>query len=248
MLSVAFEGCACRAAFHVGVVSVFDREGVAPEQVAGASSGALVAAIWRFGRADELREIWLSRAGHTRVFEPHRLLRGRWPGRMSHVLRGHLDAYAHLRMPDIPGLNIAITRVGLRGPRPVVLTAADDVRVLDAVLGSCFIPGPYSRPVVVQRRLAVDGAWFDRVPIDAVPVGRRVAVVSDPAGRRLAGFPRTRRLDWPSDVRVLAPNAPLPLSGFDFDGPGTHAAVAIGEASAERFLRRNDRWLSGVGE
>ncbi|MEZ4318973.1 MAG: patatin-like phospholipase family protein [Myxococcota bacterium] len=252
VVPVALEGCACRAAFHVGVTSWMVGRGLTPPVVAGASSGALVGAVWAVGRVPELREAWLEMAGTARVFEPRRLLRGRWPGRMSHLLRDRLDEYGHLRMSDVPALRVAITRLGLRGPRRVVLDARSDVSVVDAVLASCFIPGPYSRPVVVGRRFAVDGAWFERVPVGALPVGRAIAVVSDPRGRIVGGWPRERTLPVSADVRVLAPLEPLPLSGFDFDGPGTRAAIAIGEASAEAFVRANERWMTaphaGVGE
>lgn len=224
------------------------RNGFVPPVVAGASSGALVGAIWHYGRVEDLREVWLEMAGRARVFEPAKLLEGRWPGRMSHILREHLDAYRHVRMADVPGLKVAVTRLGLRGPRPIVIDETHDVSVVDAVLASCFIPGPYSRPVVIGRRLAVDGAWFERVPVSALPPGPRIAIVSDPVGRLTGGWPIGRDLPTPDDVRVLAPVRPLPLSGFDFDGPGTRAAVAIGEESAESFVRRNEAWIRAAGE
>lgn len=244
MLSVAFEGCACRAAFHVGVATWWTRRGMRPEVVAGASSGALVAAAVAVGRTDELREVWLEMAG-TRVFEPRRLLRGRWPGRMSHLLGDRLRVeHGDLRMRDVPALRVVITRVGLRGLRSVVLRGGSE-RVVDAVLGSCFIPGPYSRPVVLQGRPAVDGAWFARTPIDALPRGRRIAVVTNTQGRLFTGWPRQRVERVPKDVRVLAPIEELPLTGFDFDGPGTRAAIAIGEASAAAFHAEHWRWIQG---
>ncbi len=245
MVPVALEGCACRAAFHVGVADWLTARGFTPRVVAGASSGALVGAIWRYGRIGELREAWLSLAGTARVFELQRALEGRWPGRMSHVIGDQLAGYRHVRMRDLPGLRVAVTRLGLRGPRRVVLTEADDVAVVDAVLASCFIPGPYSRPVVVNRRFAVDGAWFERTPVSALPVGRRLAIVSYPDGALRGLWPFGRALRRPDDVRVIAPIEPLPLSGFDFDEHGTRSAVAIGERSAEAFVRANEAWMAG---
>ena len=38
-LGIAFEGCACRAAFHVGAVEWLTENGFRPAAVAGASSG-----------------------------------------------------------------------------------------------------------------------------------------------------------------------------------------------------------------
>jgi hypothetical protein len=213
--------------------------------VAGASSGALVASIWRYGRISDLREVWLSLAGTARVFEMRRALEGRWPGRMSHVIGNQLAEYRHVRMCDLPGLRVAVTRLGLRGPRRVVLSEDDDVAVVDAVLASCFIPGPYSRPVIVGGRFAVDGAWFERTPVSALPPGRRLAIVSYPDGALRGAWPFGRALRRPDDVRVIAPIEPLPLSGFDFDEAGTRAAVRIGERSAEAFVRVNETWMAG---
>ena len=245
MVPVALEGCACRAAFHVGVADWLTARGFTPRVVAGASSGALVGAIWRYGRIADLREVWLSLAGRAKVFEMRRVLRGRWPGRMSHVIGDELAQYRHLRMRDLPGLRVAVTRLGMRGPRRVVLSEADDVSVVDAVLASCFIPGPYSRPIVVQRRLAVDGAWFERTPVSALPPGRRLAIVSYSDGALRGSWPLGRALRRPDDVRVIAPSEPLPLSGFDFDEAGTIEAIAIGERSAEAFVRANESWMAG---
>jgi NTE family protein len=247
MIGVAFEGCACRAAFQVGVAQWMEARGLRPAVLAGASSGSIVAALWAAGELERLAELWLSLAGQTVVFEPRRVLRGRWPGRMSHVLGEPLADYRHLRMADLPGLRVVVTRLGLRGPRPVVLDARADVAMVDAVLGSCFIPGPYSRPVVIQGRPAVDGAWFERVPVSALPPGPGLLVVTDPDARVHAGWPRSRVLPLPEGKVVLAPIRPLPLWGFSFDHASTVEAMAIGRASTEAFFRRGDGAALGIG-
>lgn len=247
MVPIAFEGCACRAAFHVGVAGWLQERGLVPPVMAGASSGSIVAALWSAGELEVLRELWLELAGVTTVFEPRRLLRGRWPGRMSHVLGGPLERFSHLTMSDLPGLQVVVTRCGLRGPRPVVIDSTHDVPMVKAVLASCFIPGPYSRPVVLNRRVAVDGAWFQRVPVMGLPDGPALLVVTDPGAEVLAGWPISRTMRVGENRKVLAPIRPLPLWGFDFDAASTREAMAIGAASADAFFRREAGWLDRVG-
>src|SRR6185295_10752810 len=92
MLGIAFEGCGCRAAFHVGAVEWLATHGLIPDAVSGASSGALIAGALAIGRADDLRAVWTELLG-TRVCEARRLLSGRWPFRMSDIVGGVATRY-----------------------------------------------------------------------------------------------------------------------------------------------------------
>src|SRR5262245_3480200 len=162
-----------------------------PDAVSGASSGALIAGALAIGRANELRSVWTELFG-SRVCEPRRLLRLRWPFRMSEIVGGVARRYFADRLLGDTRLPIAIvvTQLRRRGFARRVLTARDPVPLADAILASCFLPGPYSRMVPIDRRLTVDGAWLCRVPIDAAALlgARRViACVSDDAGRLLRG-------------------------------------------------------------
>ena len=84
---IAFEGCGCRAAFHVGVIEWFTEHDLVPHAVAGASSGALIAggqpsaAPPIYGRSGRS----CSAAGSASF---RRLLRRRWPYRMSEIVGG----------------------------------------------------------------------------------------------------------------------------------------------------------------
>ena len=156
-LGLAFEGCAGRAAFHAGVVDGLHRAGVAPACVAGASSGSIVAALVAAGLPDRLVDIWRS-ASDQPVFRPRRILRGRWPFAMSQIVGDALESVFQERRLESLALPIAIpvTLVGVRGRRRRILTREDDISVVEAVLASCFIPGPYSRVVAIDRCLAVE--------------------------------------------------------------------------------------------
>ena len=58
-LGIAFEGCACRSAWQVGVAEWLVARGVRLSVAAGASSGALVAAAVALGEVPRMREVWL---------------------------------------------------------------------------------------------------------------------------------------------------------------------------------------------
>jgi predicted acylesterase/phospholipase RssA len=251
--SIAFEGCGCRAAFHVGVIEWFAEHGLLPEAVAGASSGALVAAATAVGQVAELRPVWTELFG-TRICDPRRLVSGRWPFRMSEIVGGAAERYFGNRLladTRIP-LSIVVTQLRSSGFRRRALTAHDPVSLANAILASCFIPGPYSRMVPIDRRLTVDGAWLGRAPIrEAAQLGslKVIACVSDSAGRLLRGALWTRAMAVPDDVdcRVLAPIAPVPVGAFDFDRAATLETFAIGRASARDFAEKNRAWL-GTGD
>jgi predicted acylesterase/phospholipase RssA len=249
---IAFEGCGCRAAFHVGVMEAFAEHGFVPEAVAGASSGSLVAGAVALGRVPELRPVWTDLFG-ARICDFTRLLTGLWPFRMSEIVGDAARQYfGQTRLADTPiPLSIVVTKLGVGGFERRMLTARDDVTLAAAMLASCFIPGPYSRMVCIDRRPTFDGAWLGRVPVDAVAqlgCRRVIACVSDDAGRLLSGAVWCRPMTLPLgvDCRVLAPLAPLPVGTFDFDRVATLETFAIGRESARVFARTNLAWLKGA--
>jgi predicted acylesterase/phospholipase RssA len=248
-LGIAFEGCGCRAAFHVGAVEWLASHGVEFAAAAGASSGALIAGAVALRRTADLRPAWIELTG-TPVCDPRRLLRGRWPFRMSEIVGNaarHYFGSARLADTLIP-LAVVVTQLRARGFMRRTLTASDDVLVSAAVRASCFIPGPYSQMVPIDRRLTFDGAWLQRVPVrEAADIGARrvIACVSDMDGRLLRGAWQAGSAAVPPgvDYRVLSPVAPIPVRTFDFDRSATLESFEIGARSAEAFAVRHGEWL-----
>ena len=230
----------------------FAEHGFVPEAVAGASSGSLVAGAAAVGRVPDLRPVWTDLFG-ARICDFTRLLTGRWPFRMSEIVGGAATQYfGQTRLADtlIP-LAIVVTKLGAAGFERRILTSRDDVTLAAAMLASCFIPGPYSRMVCIDRRPTFDGAWLGRVPVDALAqlrCRRVIACVSDDRGRLLRGAVWTRPMSLPSgvDCRVLSPLAPVPVGTFDFDRVATLETFAIGRESASLFARTNLPWLRGA--
>lgn len=249
-MAIAFEGCGCRAAFHVGALEWLKEQDIAFTAVTGASSGSLVAGALAIGRTGDLREAWTELLG-TRVCDFRRALRGRWPFRMSEIVGDAAEQYFGARMvgDTVIPLGVVVTQLRATGFERRTLTAHDDVVLADAVRASCFIPGPYSRMVPIDGRLTFDGAWLGRVPIrEASDLGaaKVIACVSDDFGRLLRGAVRTVPVDAPVNVdyRVLSPVKPLPIGTFDFSAAATRASFEIGRVSAQAFLDQERRWLA----
>jgi predicted acylesterase/phospholipase RssA len=235
----AFEGCAGRAAFHAGAAAELIAGGVRPVCATGASSGAIVAAMVADGQAERLPDVWMAASGQP-IFRPRRLLRAGWPWAMSTIVGDALEAlFGDRRLGDVElPVGIPVTYLTPSGRRRRLLTGDDDVTVVEAVLGSCFIPGPYSRWIRVDGRVAWDGAWDVRTPIDGafrLGASRVFALVTNPAGDLFHGFPGTA-VEPPPACEIIAPDAPLPVGAWDTDPVRVRGALEAGRAAARRRL------------
>lgn len=243
LTGIAFEGCAGKAAFHVGVADWMLTHKFRPAALAGSSSGAIVAAAFASGRAHTLLEAWMD-VCDSRVFQPTRLLRAQWPFVMSDIvgdaLRKHLGSqlFSGLEIP----LAIIVTRLEKHGFRSHALTGENQLSLVDAVLASCFLPGPYSRMVPIDRHLTFDGAWLTRTPVAelrGLGATRTIACVTNTDGHLYAGFFRRRTLPAPAECRILAPIETLPIGSFDFDRERMLMTIEIGRRSAGAFFDRH---------
>ena len=247
-LGIAFEGCACRAAFHVGALEWLSEHGFRAAAVAGASSGSLVAAAVAMNGGDGLRGAWMELVGGP-VCDWRRLMRARWPFRMTEIVSAAAKRHfggATMGDTAVP-LGIAVTEWRNWRFRRRLITSRDRLRIAAVVQASCFFPGPYWQMVPLDGRPTFDGAWLGRVPVDDVEaLGARkvIACSSDLEGRLLKGAIRPTEVASPkADYRVLYPTEPLALGSFDFDRTRFLEAFAIGRASAAVFVQRHGTWL-----
>mgnify|MGYP001817519303 FL=1 len=244
---MALEGCAGRAAFQIGVLQWLAGQGIRPAAAAGASAGSIVAAAVAFDRLDGLEDLWLGVAG-ARVVRPERVLRFGWPLAMSEIVGSAMgEAFGQLTLTDaVLPVSIPVTHVG-PGLRRRILGRGDPVPVADAVLASCFVPGPYHRIIRIDGRAAFDGAWLLRTPVDAVNPGEPLlAIVSSPQGILKTGYFRPGSRPWPANCRVVHPDRPLPVGPYDTDRARMRATIAEGRLAAARFARTHERWLADV--
>ncbi len=234
MLGIAFEGCACRAAFHAGVAAGLEDAGVRVQLAAGASSGALIAAGIAAGRSAELPSVWRGLGGRS-ILSMRRVLRNWSPFDMSHLVRSTLRTQlgvADLRSSPLEAL-ITATRIPTFERR--VFSSREEPDLIAPLLGSCFLPVLYGRPVWLRGELLADGGITDNLPIEALVergCDEVIAVVTSTDGTALKTPLRPRwipRADG-ARVQVIKPRTPLAIRSWELDPDRIARAIDEGFA------------------
>jgi NTE family protein len=244
MLAIAFEGCACRAAFHAGVAAALAERALPFALTAGASSGSLIAVGLAAGRGRELPAIWRALGGRS-IVSLRRIVHNRSPFDMSHLVRTTLErtlggAPADLRAHPVEAL-VTATRLSDLGR--VVFSTRQEPDMLPPLLGSCFFPLLYGRTVRVRGQLLVDGGLVDNLPLEAlVERGARdiIAVTTRHDGTALKTPWNKKwrpRVDpsWGARVHVIHPRAPLAIKSWDFSPDAIARAIDDGYEAGRRF-------------
>jgi NTE family protein len=154
-LALALGGGAARGLAHIGVLEVFEREGIRPDCVVGSSMGGLIGALSAAGlRARDIADL-------ARGFRF-----SRW------FLPGGTVAWDTVFAPAVP---ILATRSFEELDRPLVVTAVDLEEgtqvilragpVLPAVRATCAVPGVLPA-VQLGGRWLVDGGLVNILPVD----------------------------------------------------------------------------------
>jgi len=176
-LALALGGGAARGLAHIGVLEVFEREGIRPDLIVGSSMGGLIGAL----RASGLRAADVMRVARGFHF-PRRFLPGgtlKWRSLFAPAVRVLTSSFEELEVP------LAVTAVDLEAGSQVILYTGP---VLPAVQATCAVPGILA-PVRLANRWLVDGGLVNVLPVD-------VAYVADPdvVVAVQVGTPRARRL------------------------------------------------------
>jgi len=156
---------------HIGVLQALVERGLTPRHIVGSSVGGLVGAAWAAGRSiPELKDVALSlhrkdvfAVAHAdmafkRMRSPALFRREPLEHLISRLVR---DAtFADLDPP------VLINTVDINSGMQVFwgLPGLDDVPLLDALFGSCALPG-YLPPREIRGRYYVDGATVDNLPV-----------------------------------------------------------------------------------
>jgi len=172
-LGLVLAGGAARGFAHLGVYRALQEAGVAVDWIGGTSLGAIMAGALASPRSlDEVMDIARSAFVKGKPFSDYTLplvslIRGR---RMERLLREHLP----YDIEDLPKPFFCISCHLDNGE----MTVHDRGPLALAVRASASIPGIIP-PAVVDRRLTVDGAVINNLPVDIMqqkPVGTIVAV------------------------------------------------------------------------
>ena len=240
MVGIAFEGCACRAAFHAGAVAAFAEAKVPITLAAGTSSGSLCATALAAGRGRDLPELWRALAGRS-VISLRRALWNRSIFDMSHLVRTAIVAElgtVDLRNRSVEALVVA-TR--LRDWRSLVFSSRTEPAMLEPILGSCFLPPFYGRPIRVRGELLLDGGFTDNLPIETLAARGAeeiVAVVTSPRGTALKSPLRPYWVPQLADrrVHVVRPERALEIGSWDFSAERMDRAIDEGYRCARRVI------------
>lgn len=241
MLGIAFEGCACRAAFHSGVAAALAEGGLEFALTAGASSGSLCAAAVAAGRGGQLPTMWRALGGR-KVVSWRRLLWNRSPFDMSYIVRTTLKenlGQFDLRQAPTEALIVA-TR--LRDLSRIVYSSRHEPDLLEPLMGSCFFPVLYGRPVRVRTEWLLDGGAVDNLPVEILAErGAKdiIAVVTSHEGTVDKTLLRKRWIPTVSGAKlhIIKPSRPLAQRSWEFELGRMNESIEEGYEQGRRFLR-----------
>ncbi len=159
-IGLALSGGAFHGAAHVGVLQVFEREGISASIVAGTSVGAIIGATYAAGvSADKMAEMF------THLNWPN-LIKVTWKNTLglfdTEPMEGFIsDLIADSNFCDLSRKFAAVSCNLLTGERVVIKEGP----VAPAVRASAAFPGIFS-PINMDNRLLVDGGIVDNMPVN----------------------------------------------------------------------------------
>ncbi len=162
--SVSFAGCAWLFPYHLGVIEALRQEPAFDSALyLGASSGSLAAIIAALGM--DTRAI----LEHTLQFAADAQERRLGPlGRMTRYvglgLREHLPDQAWLKAAGRAKISVTLLP-HLKHELIDVGSCQDQADVIRLLLGSCYIPIYYEKPVIWGWRVMIDGGLRNNQPI-----------------------------------------------------------------------------------
>jgi NTE family protein len=157
-ISLALGGGAVLGAAHIGVLKAFDEYGVKVNRISGTSIGAMIAALYAFGKSpaeieqNVIELEWLDVTSFT--LSRYGILSNDDLGKQVSSLLGAVD------IADAP-IPLYLIATDLTSGEKIVLRKGDVAR---AVMASACIPGIFV-PVEIEGRLLVDGGLVENVPV-----------------------------------------------------------------------------------
>jgi NTE family protein len=172
-IALALGGGAARGWAHIGVLRALDEAGVKIDMIAGTSIGALVGGCYLAGKLDELEDFARSLT-KRRIFG---LLDinlgggGLFGGmKLNTRLREHL---ADVTFADLPQPLVCVASE-IRTGHEIWLSSGS---LITAMRASYALPGVFE-PVVVNKRVLVDGALVNPVPVSVCRAHEQRLVVA----------------------------------------------------------------------
>jgi NTE family protein len=208
-IGLVLGGGGARGLAHIGVLKVFEREGIAIDVLAGTSMGGLIGALHAAGMSMQDIEAEALRRGTAkeifRLLDLNISMRGLLKGsRIYNQLADTLGQELTFQELKIP---LAVMAVDLRTGREVMISEG---KVVEAIRATISVPGIF-QPVEYGPYLLVDGGTLDNVPVEAAhKLGADYVIAVDV----LPDF-RQNQPGLPPVVQpIKPPRTPLPWHGL----------------------------------
>ena len=159
-ISLALGGGAARGWAHIGVLRALDEAGIQIDMIAGTSIGALVGGCYLAGKLDELEEFArsLTKRRLFGLLDLHIGGSGLFGGmKLNARMQEHMNGTTFADLPK-PFVCVAAE---IRTGHEIWLS---DGSLITAMRASYALPGVFE-PVLVNRRVLVDGALVNPVPV-----------------------------------------------------------------------------------
>jgi len=181
-VALGLGGGAARGLAHIGVLQVFEREGIALDSIVGTSMGGLIGALSATGLdAREVAEI--ARGFHfPRWFLPGSILA--WSSLFASAVPVLSGTFEELTIP------LAVTGVDVETGAQVVLHTGP---LLPAVQATCSVPGILP-PVKLDDHWLLDGGIVNVLPVDVAWMSDAEVVVAVKVGA--SGKRPIPQLNW----------------------------------------------------
>ena len=200
-IALALGGGAARGWAHIGVLRALDEAGVEIDMIAGTSIGALVGGCYLAGKLDELEEFARSLTRRRMFglidlsFGGNGLLGGM---KLNAKMQQHM---AGITFADLPKPFVCVASE-IRTGHEIWLSSGS---LINAMRASYALPGVFE-PVVCNKRVLVDGALVNPVPVSVCRAYEQPLVVAvnlhyDLFGR--AAVIKHSAGDGPNDVGEL---------------------------------------------
>ncbi|MBO6716551.1 MAG: patatin-like phospholipase family protein [Rhizobiaceae bacterium] len=172
-IALALGGGAARGWAHIGVLRALDEAGIKIDMIAGTSIGALVGGCYLAGKLDELEEFARSLT-KRRIFgllDIHLGGGGLFGGmKLNARMQEHLEG---VTFADLPAPFVCVASE-IRTGHEIWLSSGS---LVTAMRASYALPGVFE-PVVCNKRVLVDGALVNPVPVSVCRAHEQRLVVA----------------------------------------------------------------------
>lgn len=172
-IALALGGGAARGWAHIGVIRALDEAGIEIDMIAGTSIGALVGGCYLAGKLDELEEFArsLTRRRIFGLLDLHIGGSGLFGGmKLTARMQEHMSG---LTFEDLPKPFVCVA-AEIRTGHEIWLSSGS---LITAMRASYALPGVFE-PVVCNKRVLVDGALVNPVPVSVCRAHEQRLVVA----------------------------------------------------------------------